>query len=234
MPRATADSAGDAESVASLTGIEKNLLPYWLSRYPDHPLAKSSRSKAAKLVRSLRREAATRWRSRSSSSRRWPSAGCSRSPPTSPTLTPTSSAAAWSRPPRVPRLVPRTVREHTRLREEQRRVASSRWSPTWTWPALAARRSRPSTPCASARSTQAYRLERSACKNRLCGASSTVLPAGSSASEGSGRSSVCRAGSGTPSPSGRPGARSRPRRVLCWRARAATRRPAPGARGSRR
>ena len=29
---------GDLESVASLTGIENNLLPYWLSQYPDHPL----------------------------------------------------------------------------------------------------------------------------------------------------------------------------------------------------
>jgi predicted NBD/HSP70 family sugar kinase len=30
---------GDGESVASLTGIEKNLLPYWLTRYPGHKLA---------------------------------------------------------------------------------------------------------------------------------------------------------------------------------------------------
>jgi glucokinase len=29
---------GDGESVASLTGIEKNLLPYWLTRFPDHDL----------------------------------------------------------------------------------------------------------------------------------------------------------------------------------------------------
>ena len=29
----------DAESVASLTGIERNLLPYWLGRFPDHELA---------------------------------------------------------------------------------------------------------------------------------------------------------------------------------------------------
>lgn len=43
---------GDAESVASLTGIEKNLLPYWLKQFPDHPLAKEpSIAKAAKLVR---------------------------------------------------------------------------------------------------------------------------------------------------------------------------------------
>lgn len=44
----------DAESVASLTGIEKNLLPYWIKKYPDHDLAKAgSMLAAAKLVRSL-------------------------------------------------------------------------------------------------------------------------------------------------------------------------------------
>ncbi|HEY2520937.1 MAG TPA: ROK family protein [Streptosporangiaceae bacterium] len=42
----------DAESVASLTGIEKNLLPFWLTRYPDHELGRGvSLHKAAKLVR---------------------------------------------------------------------------------------------------------------------------------------------------------------------------------------
>lgn len=52
MPRCNCGFAGDAESVASLTGIEKNLLPYWLSRYPDHELAREeSVARAAKLVR---------------------------------------------------------------------------------------------------------------------------------------------------------------------------------------
>jgi len=42
----------DGESVASLTGIEKNLLPYWLTCYPDHELhAAESARKAATLVR---------------------------------------------------------------------------------------------------------------------------------------------------------------------------------------
>lgn len=31
--------SGDAESVASLSAIEGNLLPYWLTRFPEHPLA---------------------------------------------------------------------------------------------------------------------------------------------------------------------------------------------------
>jgi glucokinase len=44
--------SADAESVASLTGIAKNLLPYWLRRYPGHDLAGvESPGQAAKLVR---------------------------------------------------------------------------------------------------------------------------------------------------------------------------------------
>ncbi len=51
-PRCNCGFFGDAESVASLTGIEKNLLPYWLTRYPDHPLAAATSLKeAAKQVR---------------------------------------------------------------------------------------------------------------------------------------------------------------------------------------
>lgn len=43
---------GDAESVASLTGIEKNLLPYWLTRFPGHELARvEPAGKAARLLR---------------------------------------------------------------------------------------------------------------------------------------------------------------------------------------
>jgi predicted NBD/HSP70 family sugar kinase len=40
------------ESFASLTGITKNLLPYWLTRYPDHPLASLPVDRAARAVRS--------------------------------------------------------------------------------------------------------------------------------------------------------------------------------------
>ncbi|HEY8471795.1 MAG TPA: ROK family protein [Natronosporangium sp.] len=52
VPQCNCGFAGDAESIASLTGIVKNLLPYWLRRYPDHELAKvPSIQEAAKLVR---------------------------------------------------------------------------------------------------------------------------------------------------------------------------------------
>jgi glucokinase len=54
MPHCNCGFDGDAESVASLTAIEKNLLPYWLTRFHGHPLAAvSSPAKAAMMVRSL-------------------------------------------------------------------------------------------------------------------------------------------------------------------------------------
>ena len=37
IPRCNCGFVGDAESVASLTGIENNLLPYWLTQFPDPP-----------------------------------------------------------------------------------------------------------------------------------------------------------------------------------------------------
>jgi len=44
---------GDLESLCSLTAIEKNILPYFLPRYPGHDLAKVDIHQAAKLVRGL-------------------------------------------------------------------------------------------------------------------------------------------------------------------------------------
>jgi len=53
LPDCNCGFSGDGESVASLKGIEKNLLPYWLGRYPDHELHQmASIGQAAKLVRS--------------------------------------------------------------------------------------------------------------------------------------------------------------------------------------
>jgi predicted NBD/HSP70 family sugar kinase len=51
MPACNCGQSGDAESVASLTGIQNNLLPYWLSRYEGHELSKVPIGVAAKLVR---------------------------------------------------------------------------------------------------------------------------------------------------------------------------------------
>lgn len=53
IPSCNCGFFGDTESVASLTAIEKNLLPYWLTRYPGHELAQLDPHTAAKKVRSL-------------------------------------------------------------------------------------------------------------------------------------------------------------------------------------
>lgn len=50
-PSCACGQFADAESVASLTGITRNLLPYWLTRFPGHELAQLDIVKAAKLVR---------------------------------------------------------------------------------------------------------------------------------------------------------------------------------------
>ena len=51
LPSCNCGLDADAESVASLTGIQRNLLPYWLTRFPGHELAEVPIAKAAKLVR---------------------------------------------------------------------------------------------------------------------------------------------------------------------------------------
>lgn len=50
-PRCNCGFEGDAESVASLTGIRQNLLPYWLTQYPDHELHGVDIATASKQVR---------------------------------------------------------------------------------------------------------------------------------------------------------------------------------------
>jgi glucokinase len=51
LPGCNCGFTGDAESIASLTGIRHNLLPFWLQRYPGHPLAGLEPAEAAKQVR---------------------------------------------------------------------------------------------------------------------------------------------------------------------------------------
>jgi predicted NBD/HSP70 family sugar kinase len=52
VPFCNCGLTGDGESIASLTGITKNLLPYWLARFPGHELHRiTSMSEAAKQVR---------------------------------------------------------------------------------------------------------------------------------------------------------------------------------------
>jgi len=51
VPQCNCGFEGDVESLASLTGIKNNLLPYWLTRFPDHPLAGQPIKQAAKELR---------------------------------------------------------------------------------------------------------------------------------------------------------------------------------------
>jgi glucokinase len=51
MPTCACGNPGDVESLASLTGIVRNLLPYWLTRYREHPLAAMPIAQAAREVR---------------------------------------------------------------------------------------------------------------------------------------------------------------------------------------
>jgi glucokinase len=51
MPACNCGLAGDAESIASLSAIEKSLLPYWLTQFPGHELSRQPASTAARLVR---------------------------------------------------------------------------------------------------------------------------------------------------------------------------------------
>ena len=51
MPRCNCGLPADVESFASLTGIQNNLLPYWLGKYPGHDLAHEPIGQAAKKVR---------------------------------------------------------------------------------------------------------------------------------------------------------------------------------------
>ncbi|MGB2624930.1 MAG: ROK family protein [Candidatus Acidiferrum sp.] len=52
-PACNCGRTGDLESLCSLTAIERNLLPYFLPRFPGHELAKLDHHQAAKHVRGL-------------------------------------------------------------------------------------------------------------------------------------------------------------------------------------
>lgn len=52
-PRCNCGRVGDLESLCSLTAIEKNILPYFLPKYPVHELGKTDLHSAAKLVRGM-------------------------------------------------------------------------------------------------------------------------------------------------------------------------------------
>ena len=53
MPKCNCGRVGDLESLCSLTAIARDLLPYFLPRYPGHPLAAMDIRQAAKHVRGM-------------------------------------------------------------------------------------------------------------------------------------------------------------------------------------
>ena len=53
VPLCNCGRTGDLESLCSLTAIERNILPYFLPRYPGHEFSKCDLHQAAKLVRGL-------------------------------------------------------------------------------------------------------------------------------------------------------------------------------------
>lgn len=53
VPVCNCGLGGDGESIASLTGIKKNLLPYWLTKFPGHDLCRVPAEQAATMVRGL-------------------------------------------------------------------------------------------------------------------------------------------------------------------------------------
>jgi glucokinase len=53
LPKCNCGRTGDLESLCSLGAIERNLLPYFLPKYPGHELGKMEAHEAAKLVRGM-------------------------------------------------------------------------------------------------------------------------------------------------------------------------------------
>jgi glucokinase len=125
LPQCNCGFAGDAESVASLTGIELNLLPFWLTRFEGHELGRvESPKKAARLVRSYGENGdplATRiFEQQAMALGRLFTIAANFTDPSAYFL----GGGVVETSPRFREWFLSKVREHTLLREEQRRVAT--------------------------------------------------------------------------------------------------------------
>jgi glucokinase len=125
LPTCNCGFVGDAESVASLTGIERNLLPYWLTRFENHELGKvASIKEAAKLVRAYgEREdplALAIFEQQAAAIGRLFTIAANYTDPHTYFL----GGGVVETSPRFRKWFLSRVREHTALREEQARIAS--------------------------------------------------------------------------------------------------------------
>jgi glucokinase len=125
VPRCNCGLGGDVESFASLMGIERNLLPYWLSRFAGHELAGvGSPDKAAKLVRGYGESgdpmALNIFRQQAIALGRLFTIAANFTDPDTYFL----GGGVVETAPHFREWFLATVREHTALREEQARVAS--------------------------------------------------------------------------------------------------------------
>jgi len=125
LPRCNCGFVGDAESVASLTGIEKNLLPYWLTRFEGHELGGlPSLAEAARFVRRYGERgdpmALEIFRQQAMALGRLFTIAANYSDPSTYFL----GGGVVEAAPAFRDWFLATVREHTLLREEQARVAS--------------------------------------------------------------------------------------------------------------
>jgi glucokinase len=125
LPECNCGFVGDAESVASLTGIRNNLLPYWLTRFEGHELGRvGSLDEAAKLVRGYGERgdplALEVFRQQAMALGRLFTIAANYSDPSTYFL----GGGVVEAAPRFRDWFLGKVREHTLLREEQARVAS--------------------------------------------------------------------------------------------------------------
>ena len=125
LPTCNCGFVGDAESIASLTGIERNLLPYWLTRFENHELGRvESPKEAAKLVRAYgEREdplALAIFEQQAMAVGRLFTIAASYTDPDTYFL----GGGVVETTPRFRQWFLARVREHTALREEQARVAA--------------------------------------------------------------------------------------------------------------
>jgi glucokinase len=125
MPVCNCGFVGDAESIASLTGIQRNLLPYWLTRFENHELSRVADTKeAAKLVRGYGEQgdplARRIFEQQAMAIGRLFTIAANYSDPDTYFL----GGGVVETSPKFRQWFLATVREHTALRDEQRRVAT--------------------------------------------------------------------------------------------------------------